>query len=142
MLKDADRIFTNIYGLEDVGLTGARKRGDWDNTKKLIELGREEIIEQVYLGRAEPMTGFINPNYPGGTLEGLEEGSYQPERALEVLEEAGYTEPVPVSILVSEGVPDAQEVAVQPGLAAAAVSVFPIPGALRAGLLISSSDHG
>ncbi|GAA1954253.1 ABC transporter substrate-binding protein [Microbacterium aquimaris] len=73
----------------------------------------EEIIEQVYLGRAEPMTGFINPNYPGGTLEGIEEGSYQPERALEVLEDAGYTAPVPVSILVSEGVPDAQEVAVQ-----------------------------
>lgn len=47
MLKDQDRIFTNIYGLEDVFLTGARKRGDWDNTKKLIELGREKIIEQV-----------------------------------------------------------------------------------------------
>jgi NADH-quinone oxidoreductase subunit F len=47
MLKDADRIFTNIYGLEDVSLSGARKRGDWDNTKKLIELGRETIIEQV-----------------------------------------------------------------------------------------------
>lgn len=47
MLKDQDRIFTNIYGLEDVFLTGARKRGDWDNTKKLIELGREKIIDQV-----------------------------------------------------------------------------------------------
>ena len=47
MLKDQDRIFTNIYGLEDVFLTGSRKRGDWDNTKKLIELGREKIIEQV-----------------------------------------------------------------------------------------------
>ena len=47
MLKDQDRIFTNIYGLEDPGLTGARKRGNWDNTKKLIELGREKIIEQV-----------------------------------------------------------------------------------------------
>ncbi|MEX0693298.1 MAG: NADH-quinone oxidoreductase subunit NuoF [Rhodospirillales bacterium] len=47
MLKDQDRIFTNIYGLEDVYLAGARKRGDWDNTKKLLELGREKIIEQV-----------------------------------------------------------------------------------------------
>lgn len=47
MLKDQDRIFTNIYGLEDVFLTGARKRGDWDNTKKLIEFGREKIIDQV-----------------------------------------------------------------------------------------------
>lgn len=73
----------------------------------------EQIIEQVYQGRAEPMAGFINPNYPNSTLEGVEEGSYNPERALEVLETAGYTEPVPVTILVSEGVPDAREVAVQ-----------------------------
>ncbi|GAA2234712.1 ABC transporter substrate-binding protein [Herbiconiux moechotypicola] len=73
----------------------------------------EQIIEEVYKGRAEAMTGFINPNYPGGTLEGLEPGSYQPEKAKEVLEAAGYTEPVPITILTSNGVPDAQEVAVQ-----------------------------
>lgn len=47
MLKDEDRIFTNIYGLEDTSLSGARARGDWDGTKALIELGREEIIERV-----------------------------------------------------------------------------------------------
>ncbi len=47
MLKDEDRIFTNIYGLEDPGLKGAQARGDWDGTKALIERGREKIIEQV-----------------------------------------------------------------------------------------------
>ncbi|MFB0952615.1 MAG: NADH-quinone oxidoreductase subunit NuoF [Rhodospirillales bacterium] len=47
MLKDQDRIFRNIYGLEDVGLTGARARGDWDGTKALVDLGRETIIENV-----------------------------------------------------------------------------------------------
>ena len=47
MLKDQDRIFRNIYGLEDVGLTGARARGDWDGTKALIDLGRETIIDNV-----------------------------------------------------------------------------------------------
>ncbi|MBT6093270.1 MAG: NADH-quinone oxidoreductase subunit NuoF [Rhodospirillaceae bacterium] len=47
MLKDADRIFTNLYGLEDPFLEGARKRGDWDGTKKILELGREKIIESV-----------------------------------------------------------------------------------------------
>ncbi len=47
MLKDADRIFTNIYGIEDPGLVGARARGDWDGTKKLLETGREAIIEGV-----------------------------------------------------------------------------------------------
>lgn len=47
MLEDKDRIFTNLYGLEDPGLTGARARGDWDGTKKLIEMGQEDIIEAV-----------------------------------------------------------------------------------------------
>ena len=47
MLQDKDRIFTNLYGIHDWRLAGARARGDWDNTKKLIELGREKIIEQV-----------------------------------------------------------------------------------------------
>ncbi len=47
MLADKDRIFTNIYGLEDPFLAGAKKRGDWDGTKKLLELGREEIVNQM-----------------------------------------------------------------------------------------------
>ena len=32
MLADKDRIFTNLYGVHDWGLEGARKRGGWDNT--------------------------------------------------------------------------------------------------------------
>ena len=33
MLADKDRIFTNLYGFHDPGLEGAKKRGQWDNTK-------------------------------------------------------------------------------------------------------------
>jgi NADH-quinone oxidoreductase subunit F len=47
MLKDADRIFTNLYGLESPFLEGAKKRGDWDGTKKILELGREKIVDDV-----------------------------------------------------------------------------------------------
>ncbi len=47
MLKDQDRIFTNIYGLHDCNLAGARARGDWDGTKQILDLGREKIIEMV-----------------------------------------------------------------------------------------------
>lgn len=47
MLKDQDRIFTNIYGLLDVGLKGARLRGDWDGTKDIIAKGREWIVGQM-----------------------------------------------------------------------------------------------
>jgi NADH-quinone oxidoreductase subunit F len=47
MLKDSDRIFTNLYGFHDWKLAGARSRGDWDNTKTLMEKGQDAIIEEV-----------------------------------------------------------------------------------------------
>lgn len=40
MLQDQDRIFTNIYGMHDRTLAGARKRGHWDGTDKLIQMGQ------------------------------------------------------------------------------------------------------
>ena len=47
MLQDQDRIFKNLYGQRSPWLSDARSLGAWDNTKKLIELGKEEIIGQV-----------------------------------------------------------------------------------------------
>ena len=47
MLKDQDRIFTNIYGFQDSGLSSAKKRGDWAKTKSLLSMGREKIIEAI-----------------------------------------------------------------------------------------------
>ena len=41
MLADKDRIFTNLYGLHDWGLKGARARGAWDGTKAILEKGRD-----------------------------------------------------------------------------------------------------
>ena len=47
MLKDKDRIFTNIYGHHDAFLSGSKSRGDWDNTKEILSKGREWIIENI-----------------------------------------------------------------------------------------------
>lgn len=47
MLKDQDRIFTNIYGIKDNSLAAVKSRGHWDGTKALMEKGREAIIEEV-----------------------------------------------------------------------------------------------
>ncbi len=47
MLQDQDRIFTNLYGLQDWGLDGARSRGDWNNTKEILTKGTEKIIDEV-----------------------------------------------------------------------------------------------
>ncbi|WGF89160.1 NADH-quinone oxidoreductase subunit NuoF [Marinivivus vitaminiproducens] len=47
MLRDQDRIFQNLYGLDDWTLDGARKRGDWDGTKDLVQKGREWLVDEV-----------------------------------------------------------------------------------------------
>ena len=47
MLHDRDRIFTNLYGLHDPGLAGARARGDWDGTKNLLAKGRDWIVNEI-----------------------------------------------------------------------------------------------
>ena len=47
MLHDKDRIFTNIYGWQEAGLSGAKKRGDWDNTKAILAVGHDEIVDRM-----------------------------------------------------------------------------------------------
>jgi NADH-quinone oxidoreductase subunit F len=47
MLQEQDKIFTNLYGQADWALKGAKQRGIWSNTKELLALGREKIIEDV-----------------------------------------------------------------------------------------------
>jgi NADH-quinone oxidoreductase subunit F len=47
MLRDQDRIFTNLYGFHDWGLKGAQARGDWDGTKEILAKGRDWIIEEM-----------------------------------------------------------------------------------------------
>ena len=48
MLKDQDRIFTNLYGRHDRSLAGARKRGHWDGTAGILALGRDKIRSEEH----------------------------------------------------------------------------------------------
>jgi NADH-quinone oxidoreductase subunit F len=63
MLQDKDRIFTNLYGQDDWRLDGARRRGVWDGTKKLLDLGRDEIIDQI---KASELRGRGGAGFPAG----------------------------------------------------------------------------
>ena len=63
MLEDKDRIFTNLYGLHDFRLAGACQRGDCDNTKKLLEMGRDGIIEEV---KSSGLRGRGGAGFPAG----------------------------------------------------------------------------
>ena len=47
MLQDKDRIFTNLYGLQDPGLEAAKQRGAWNATADMIAMGPDWIIQQV-----------------------------------------------------------------------------------------------
>ncbi len=63
MLNDSDRIFTNIYGLHDWGLEGARQRGSWSGTKDIIEKGRDWIIDEM---KTSGLRGRGGAGFPTG----------------------------------------------------------------------------
>ncbi len=63
MLADKDRIFTNLYGFQDWGLKAAQQRGDWDETKSLIERGHDAIIDEM---KASGLRGRGGAGFPTG----------------------------------------------------------------------------
>jgi NADH-quinone oxidoreductase subunit F len=68
MLEDKDRIFTNLYGFQDWGLKGAQARGDWDDTKKLMAVGQDAIIDEI---KASGLRGRGGAGFPTGMKWGF-----------------------------------------------------------------------
>jgi NADH-quinone oxidoreductase subunit F len=63
MLSDKDRIFTNLYGIHDRGLKGARERGCWVDTKSFIDKGRDWMTNEI---KASGLRGRGGAGFPTG----------------------------------------------------------------------------
>jgi len=64
MLAEKDKIFHDIYGLKGADLAAAKKRGDWDGTKRFLTIDRTTLIEEV---KASGLRGRGGAGFSTGT---------------------------------------------------------------------------
>ncbi len=62
-LADKNRIFTNLYGFQPWNLDAAQARGDWDDTKSLLDIGQDTIIDRI---KASGLRGRGGAGFPTG----------------------------------------------------------------------------
>jgi len=62
-LSDQDRIFTNLYGEQDPYLAGALKRGIWHQTKDIVQMGPDWIIDEI---KQSGLRGRGGAGFPSG----------------------------------------------------------------------------
>ena len=63
MLRDEDRIFTNLYNDFGSDVDSSQKRGDWKDTKEIISKGKEWIINEIKLSE---LRGRGGAGFPTG----------------------------------------------------------------------------
>jgi len=68
MLQDKDRIFTNLYGQEDWGLEGAKRRGVYSELPAMVALGHEKIIDLL---KQSDLRGRGGAGFPTGMKWGF-----------------------------------------------------------------------
>ena len=90
MLADKDRIFTNLYGFQPWTLDAARARGDWDNTKALLDLGADTIVDRI---KASGLRGRGGAGFPTGTKWSFMPKEPKPDRPNFLVINADESEP-------------------------------------------------
>ncbi|MDE2184761.1 MAG: NADH-quinone oxidoreductase subunit NuoF [Alphaproteobacteria bacterium] len=90
MLSDQDRIFTNLYGFESPALDAARRRGNWDRTKKILEIGPEAIVDVI---KKSGLRGRGGAGFPTGLKWSFMPKQVHPDRPHYLVVNADESEP-------------------------------------------------
>ncbi|GGE06193.1 NADH-quinone oxidoreductase subunit F [Polymorphobacter glacialis] len=90
MLADRDRIFTNLYGFQPWNLEAARKRGDWEDTKALLAVGPDAIVDAI---KASGLRGRGGAGFPTGMKWSFMPKTPNPERPSYLVINADESEP-------------------------------------------------
>jgi len=110
---DVFSLDTNIYSF----MVPVTNKAPFDNAlvrqAMAYAIPYDQILDNVYLGRATQPTGYLDSNAPGYTDANLPEYAYDPEKSLELLEEAGYPDGVEYTLTVNADTPDLVAAAVQ-----------------------------
>ncbi|WP_310476166.1 NADH-quinone oxidoreductase subunit NuoF [Sandarakinorhabdus sp.] len=90
MLADKDRIFTNLYGFQPWNLDAAKKRGDWADTKDLMSVGPDALIDAV---KASGLRGRGGAGFPTGMKWSFMPKTKNPDRPSYLVINADESEP-------------------------------------------------
>jgi NADH-quinone oxidoreductase subunit F len=90
MLADKDRIFTNLYGFQPWNLDAAKKRGDWADTKELMSVGPDALIDAV---KASGLRGRGGAGFPTGMKWSFMPKTPNPDRPSYLVVNADESEP-------------------------------------------------
>jgi peptide/nickel transport system substrate-binding protein len=102
--------------IEFVDLTLVTNKAPFNNEKVRQAMAwaipYDQIIKQIYAGRATRVLGSINPATKGYTTDGLPTYGYDPVKAKQLLAQAGFPNGLSFDLAVSNAVPDLIDAAV------------------------------
>jgi len=90
MLADKDRIFTNLYGFQPWNLDAAKQRGDWADTKDLMSVGPDALIDAI---KASGLRGRGGAGFPTGMKWSFMPKTPNPDRPSYLVVNADESEP-------------------------------------------------
>src|SRR5258708_10108624 len=90
MLEENERIITNVNCFQTWNVDAAMARGDWDNTKSLLALGPDTIIDRI---KASGLRGRGGAGFPTGTKWSFMPKEPKPDRPNFLVINADESEP-------------------------------------------------